>query len=397
MERLYNKHIEKITRTSLGFHREFENTIHWDERLIGITGQRGVGKTTLLLQHIKSNFKTSSIALYVSMDDLFFTEHTIVDLAEKFSNNGGKFLFLDEVHRYTEWAREIKNIYDDFPDLNLVFTGSSLLQIRNSKGDLSRRAAFYKMNGLSLREYINFTLKKSYPILKFKDILQNHQDICHLLKKDFKPLVLFKEYIKTGYFPFFIEYPKTFNQRVEEVINISIDIDVMNLKGLNTTGISKLKQLLYIIAQSVPFKPNITTLSEKIGINRNTLIAYLNHLEEAGIIRCLYSSASGLGALQKPEKIYLENTCFNFSLCEESPNTGTLRETFFLSQFTEKQKLTYTSKGDFIVDGKYHFEVGGLNKTMEQFKGNSNSFIAADEIETGFKSKIPLWLFGFLY
>lgn len=231
MERLINKHIEKVERVSLTFQRDFKNSIHWEERLIGIMGQRGVGKTTLLLQYIKSNFKTKGDALYVSLDDLYFTKNTIVYLAEEFQKAGGKYLFLDEIHRYADWAREIKVIYDDFPDLKIVFTGSSLLQIMNSKGDLSRRAAFYQMRGLSLREYINYTQKKTLPILTWDDILKNHQEICHELKKEFKPLVIFKEYLKMGYFPFFIEYPKTYYQRLEEIINITIDIDLLNQKG----------------------------------------------------------------------------------------------------------------------------------------------------------------------
>jgi len=397
MERLVNKHIEKVERVSLNFQRDFKNSIHWEERLIGIMGQRGVGKTTLLLQYIKSNYKTKGDALYVSLDDLYFTKNTIIYLAEEFQKAGGKYLFLDEIHRYADWAREIKVIYDDLPELKIVFTGSSLLQIINSKGDLSRRAAFYQMSGLSLREYINYTQKKTLPILAWDDILKNHQEICHELKKEFKPLVTFKEYLKTGYFPFFIEYPKTYYQRLEEIINITIDIDLLSQKGLNTSGVLKLKHLLYIIAQSVPFKPNITTLSARIGVNRNTLVAYLNHLDEAGIIRCVYSSATGIGVLQKPEKIYLENTCFNYSLSEVVPNIGTLRETFFISQLQPLHKLTYTSKGDFVVNGKYHVEVGGQNKTNQQIKGVSNSFIAADEIEVGYKNRIPLWLFGMLY
>lgn len=397
MERLVNKHIEKVNRISLTFQRDFRNAVHWDERLIGIMGQRGVGKTTLLLQYIKSNYKTKGDALYVSLDDLYFTKNTIVSLAEEFQKAGGKYLFLDEIHRYADWARELKVIYDDFPDLKVVFTGSSILQIINSKGDLSRRAAFYSLKGLSLREYINYTKKKNLPVLTWDDIINNHQELCHELKKEFKPLVLFREYMKMGYFPFFIEYPKTYYQRLEEIINITIDIDLLSLKGLNTSGILKLKHLLYIIAQSVPFKPNITDLSSRIGVNRNTLVSYLNHLDDAGIIRCLYSSATGIGALQKPEKIYLENTCFNYSLSEETPNIGTLRETFFISQVKPLHKLTYTSKGDFVVNGKYHIEVGGQNKTDKQVKGISNSFIAADEIEVGYKNRIPLWLFGMLY
>ena len=397
MDALRLKHLKKISAISTDFEREIISRIHWDERLICIKGQRGVGKTTAMLQYIKKNFKNDSKALYVSLDDLYFTEHNLVDFAEQFVANGGKYLFLDEVHRYNNWASELKNIYDDMPELNVVFTGSSLLQLHNSKGDLSRRVAFYSMSGLSFREFINFTLKKDFQKITLAEILKNHTSIALELKNEFKPLVVFKQYLQSGYFPFFVEYPKTFNQRVEEIINTTIDVDIMQLKGINLSGISKLKQLLYIIAQSVPFKPNIVKLSERIGVNRNTLITYISHLEQSGILNSIYASAQGIGVLQKPEKIYLENTCFNYALSEKQPDIGNLRETFFLNQVKEKHTVTHTEKGDFLVDDKFTFEIGGSNKGMKQISGLSNGYIAVDDIEIGIDKKIPLWLFGFLY
>jgi predicted AAA+ superfamily ATPase len=338
-----------------------------------------------------------SSVLYCSLDDLYFTENSLVDLSEKFVSNGGKYLFLDEVHRYPNWSQEIKNIYDDLPELKVVFTGSSMLKIRDSKGDLSRRAIFYDMPGLSLREFINLNLKTNFPAYSLKEILQNHVEIAQELKKQFKPLVYFKEFLQFGYFPFYQEYSHTFLQRVNEIVNITLDVDMMQIKGLNTSGLLKMKILLHIIAGLVPFKPNIVKLSERIGVNRNTLITYLKHLEEAGIINAIYSSTQGVGVLQKPEKIYLQNTCFNFALSENEPEIGTLRESFFFCMAEPKHKVSYTEKGDFMLEKKFVFEIGGKNKTAKQISGVSNSFIVADELETGYDRKIPLWLFGFLY
>jgi hypothetical protein len=397
MDTLIIKHLKKVSAVNAESQREISGRIDWDDRVIGIGGQRGVGKTTLVLQHIKKHFKTDKSALYVSMDDLYFSNNRLLDFAEDFVARGGKYLFLDEVHRYPNWAQEIKNIYDDIPDLNVVFTGSSMLKISKSKADLSRRVAYYTMPGMSFREYINHKLKKTLPVFPLNKILKEHSGIAIQFKDEFKPLALFNEYLQHGYFPFYNEAPKTFLQRIEEIINTTFDVDIMQMKGLNTTGLIKMKQLLYIIAQSVPFKPNIVKLSERIGVNRNTLLSYIRHLEEAGIINCLYASSQGIGILQKPEKIYLENTCFNFALSSKEPESGTLRETFFISHLKEKHKLTYTEKGDFKVDGKYSFEVGGKGKGMKQLSGISNAWLAVDDIEMGIEKKIPLWMFGFIY
>ncbi|MFH2094536.1 MAG: AAA family ATPase [Bacteroidota bacterium] len=397
MNSLITKHLKKVSSVNIDFQREISGRIIWDDRMIGIRGQRGVGKTTLLLQYVRNYYKTDKSALYVSLDDLYFSNNRLFDLADEFVSKGGRQMFLDEIHRYPDWAREIKNIYDDLPELKVVFTGSSMLGITNSRADLSRRVAYYSMPGMSFREYVNRKLKRSYPALPFGRILKEHTDFALSVKKDFKPLVLFHEYLQHGYFPFYTETPRTFMQRVEEIINTTIDIDIMQLKGLNTNGLLKMKQLLYVIAQSVPFKPNIVKLSERIGVNRNTLLSYIRHLEDSGIISSLYASAQGIGILQKPEKIYLENCCFNFALCSKEPDAGTLRETFFLSHLKEKHKMTYTDKGDFLVDGKYSFEVGGRNKGMKQVSCINNAWIAADDVEIGIDSKIPLWVFGFIY
>jgi len=397
METLFIKHLKKVSEISMDFQREISGRIYWDERIKGIKGQRGIGKTTLLLQQIRKKFNTDKAALYVSMDDLYFSDHKLYHLAEEFLSKGGTHLFLDEVHKYPNWAQEIKNIYDDFSELNIVFTGSSMLQINTSKADLSRRVAYYEMPVMSFREYINFSLNSSYPTISLDELLRNHTGIALAMKKDFKPLLLFQEYLKYGCFPFFKEYTNTFYQRIEEIINTTIDVDIMYLKGLNTNGLLKIKQLIYVIAQSVPFKPNVLKLSDRIGLNRNTLLFYLKHLEEAGITSLLYASTKGINVFQKPEKIFLGNTSFNYALCSKEPEIGTLRETFFITHLKEKHIVSYTNKGDFLIDNKMSFEVGGKNKGMKQISNVSNAYIAADDIDLGVDKKIPLWLFGFLY
>lgn len=397
MDSLIAKHLKKIASVKLSFQREIYGRIHWNERIIGIKGQRGVGKTTLLLQYIRNRYNNEKTALYVSLDDLYFTEHKLIHLAEEFQSKGGNCLFLDEVHKYPNWAQEIKNIYDDLRDLQVVFTGSSMLQINNSKADLSRRVAYYNMPGMSFREYVNLIMKKKYSPIPIDELLKNHTDIALQLQNDFKPLMVFNDYLKYGYFPFYNEFKNTFHQRIEEIINTTIDVDIMYMKGLNTSGLLKMKQLLYIIAQSVPFKPNIMKLSERIGVNRNTLLAYIKHLEDAGIINSLYASARGIGVLQKPEIIYLENTCFNYALCTKEPELGNLRETFLLTQLRPGHNITHTERGDFRIDEKFIIEVGGKSKNMKQISGIKQAYIAADNLDIGIDRKIPLWLFGFVY
>jgi uncharacterized protein len=398
MEKLILKHREKVSLVPMQFVRDYGKKIHWDDRLISIRGHRGIGKTTLLLQYIKKNFGVSEKCLYVSLDDLYFSTHTLIYLAEEFRTNGGTHLFLDEVHRYPNWAQEIKNLYDDYPDLHIVFTGSSIIQIRNSNADLSRRAAFYELPGLSFREYIRFATEMEFSALQLDEILTSHTDLAFEIKSKLKPIPLFKDYLEYGYFPFFKEYHQTFSQRLEETIHVTLDSDMLFLKELNLFGIAKMKQLLMIIAGSVPFRPNISKLSERIGINRNTLTSYIKHLEQAGIITGLYYESTGISQLQRPEKIYLHNPNYCYALAQIKPEKGNLRETFFINQITvTKHLITYTDSGDFMIDNKYTFEVGGADKTYKQIRNIDNSYIAADDIEAGIKNKIPLWLFGFLY
>jgi len=397
MNSIQEKFQRKIQDTSLSFIRSQMTDIAWEARLIGIKGARGVGKTTLLLQYIKKNLPINEETLYVSLDNIWFAENNLSDLTDSFVKKGGKYLFLDEVHKYPNWAQELKNIYDDYPQLKIVFTGSSLLEILNARADLSRRAIIYTMQGLSYREYLNLILKVEMPILSLEDIVSNHTKLAQDLNNTIKPLQHFDSYLKSGYYPFFLEAPALYFQRLEEVINLILEIELPLLRKVDIAYINKLKQLLQIIAQSVPFMPNISKLSERIGINRNTLISYLYFLNEAHIIKNLYRDAKGISQLQKPDKIYLDNTNLQYAFSTNNANIGNIRETFFVNQLSYKHLVEYTKQGDFRVDGMYTFEIGGPQKTKKQIKDLENAFIASDDIEYGYQNKIPLWLFGFLY
>lgn len=397
METLFEKHQQKIASTNLTFVRSFMDKIDWNERLIGIKGARGIGKTTLLLQRIKQEWRFSPSALYVTLDNIWFSENRLVDLAERFVKQGGTHLFLDEVHKYPNWAQELKNIYDDLPTLHVVFTSSSLLQILNARADLSRRAVVYHMQGFSFREFLNLSQGTNFPIISFDQLINNHIEISHEIIDKIKPLQFFGEYLKLGYYPFFKEGKNKFHQKLEEVINLILEIELPQLRQVEVAYINKLKQLLYIISESVPFIPNVSKLSERMGINRNTLLSYIHFLGEAEIIHNIFKQSDGISRFQKPNKIFLNNTNINYALSPGKTEIGSLRETFFANQLSLEHKVNYPTKGDFLINNKWLFEVGGRNKNTQQIANIPNSFVAADDIEFGTDRRIPLWLFGFLY
>jgi predicted AAA+ superfamily ATPase len=397
MDSIIEKHIIKVNNTNLNFVRSIIDEINLDARLIGIKGARGVGKTTFLLQFIKQNNLSVTEALYVSLDNLWFAKNNLLSFVDSFEKRGGKYLFLDEVHKYPNWSQELKNIYDDFPTLKVIFTGSSLLEILNARADLSRRAIVYKMQGLSFREYLNMNLGTNFQIITLDNIVNNHIEIAQKIINQIKPLKYFSEYLKTGYYPFYNELPSLYYSRIEEVINMMLEIELPLLRHVDIAYISKIKQLLLIISESVPFIPNINKLSERIGINRTTFLSYLKYLHEIGIIHTIYKDAFGISKLQKPDKLLLENPNFIYAISSENANPGNLRETFFVNQLSYKHKVTFSDTSDFVINSNYTFEIGGKGKTNKQIKNISDSFIVSDNIEYGFQNKIPLWLFGFLY
>lgn len=399
MEKIIEKFRSKLNHTSLGFIRSLMDHINWESRMIGIKGARGVGKTTLMLQYIKKHYEHDPSVLYASLDDIWFSGNKLVDMADRFAKQGGKVLFLDEVHKYPEWSRELKNIYDDFPELKIVFTGSSLIEILNSRADLSRRAVVYTMQGLSFREYLNLEMGLKLNAYTLDDIILNHLNYSGEITSLLKPLKYFQRYLQAGYYPFYKEIPELYFVRLGETINMIIEIELPLLRGVDISYSSKLKQMLLIISESAPFIPNISKLSERIGINRNTFISYLNFLMEAGLLRNLYRDAHSITRLQKPEKVFLENTNIAHALGIQFPDKGNLRETFFANQLSYTHPLTIPEKGDFMTSDGRVFEIGGVNKDNRQFNKDNikNGFIASDDIEFGNRNKIPLWMFGFLY
>lgn len=398
MEELFNRYQRISQKIQTDFVRSFMQEVNWNARLIGIKGARGVGKTTLLLQYLKINFTDNrALTLYVSLDSFAFRGKTLLGLADEFVRNGGKHLFLDEVHKYPNWAQELKNIYDDYSELQIVFTGSSLLEILNSRADLSRRVVIYHMQGLSFREFIMLETGIYFAPLTLESILKDHLHLAGMINAKIKVFPHFEKYLKQGYYPFYREELDLYEHRVEEVINMMLEIELPLLRGMDIGLVPKIKQLLVIISESVPFVPNIVNLSQKIEIHRTTLMSYLFYLQELGLTYHLLKEARGSIRLQKPAKIYLGNTNLMYVLSSFSANRGNVRETFFANQVGYKHKISFHEKTDFLVDNTYAFEIGGKDKSKKQITGIENAYIVSDEIEYGYQNKMPIWLFGFLY
>lgn len=398
MEQLFSISRNLIESTDLSFKRYLYNNIDWNNRLIAIVGSRGVGKTTLMWQHIKENYDIySDDSLYVSLDNFWFLSHSLWELADKFNKNGGKALYIDEVHKYPNWSREIKNIYDSFPHLKIVFTGSSMLDIFSSTGDLSRRARKYTLYGMSLREYIEYEHGIKIEAISLEDILNNHKYLASSICNQLKPLPIFKKYIETGYFPFYKEDINGYHIRLMETVNAILETDLPANFDIEYSTILKIKRLFSLISELVPFTPNISNLASQVDTTRTSLIKYLNALEQAKAIILLDKEAKGLKGMVKPEKIYLGNTNYAYAFAGKQPETGNLRETFFMSMLQVDYDIRYSAQTDFLVENKYSFEIGGKNKGQAQISGLQNGFIVKDDIETGINNIIPLWLFGFLY
>lgn len=395
MERLLQHYTRLLANTNLNKYRYLFHQINWKNRLIGITGPRGTGKTTLLLQHIKLE-KIESTSLYVSLDNIYFTQNSLSNLANDFYMNGGTHLFLDEVHRYPNWAIEIKNIYDSYPDLFIIFTGSSILEIYKAQVDLSRRSVMYSLYGLSFREFLYFENILEIPPYSLEDILHNHTAIASEITTSIKVFPAFRNYLQYGFYPFYKEGDDAYYDKLNSIINVILENDLPAVITLQHATILKIKKLLTHIATLVPYTPNINDLSGLIETDRKSLLSYLKYLERAGLLRQLRGNNRKLSELAKPKKLFLDNTNLLFSLSRNTQE-GTLRETFFANQFSHSHELLCPDSGDFLVDEEYLFEVGGKGKTFKQIRNIENSFIAYDNMEIGLGHKIPLWLFGLMY
>jgi len=380
------------------YKRYLFNRVDFDTKMIAIVGSRGVGKTTFLLQYLqvlKEKYPAHK-SLYFSYDYPSHVDIKLIDLAEEFSRIGGVYLLLDEIHKYKDFALDLKAIYDFFPNLKVVFTGSCATSIYNAQSDLSRRVVLYHMNGLSYREFLELKLNKKFPFYTLEELTENHIKIVDDLSKEFIPLEYWNEYLQFGYYPFYFENPKAYLQLLNTVVNLTIDVDLVMLGYIKSSFAYKLKKLLNVICYSKPFELNITKVSANIGVSRNTLYSYLEDLERGDLLTLVHDVSKGLSTLSKPEKLYLNNTNLAYALCD-SQEIGTIRETFFANQLKESHKVKSSKQGDFIVNNKYTFEIGGQSKGFKQIKNMPNSYVVQDTDSTENRNKIPLWLFGFLY
>lgn len=389
MDKLQEHFSKLLQETTTGFHRYMYSRINWKSRMIGLTGPRGVGKTTLILQYIKEELDRN-VSLYVTAEDFYFASHKLIDLADSFVKLGGKYLFIDEIHKYKDWSKELKLIYDYHPELNVVFTGSSVLDINKGVSDLSRRAVMYQMQGLSFREYLKLFHNIDIDIYTLSDILQHKV----ILPEGFHPLAFFSDYLKRGYYPFALD--EDFDLRLQQIINQTLESDIPLFADLNVSTGRKLKQLLAIIAKSVPFKPNMSSIAMMLGASRNSIADYCLYIEKAELIVQLRDATGGIRGLGKVDKIYLDNTNLIYCLGHEASDVGNIRETFFLNQMRVRHDVIVSPVSDFLIDD-LTFEVGGRNKKQKQLQGLDNGFIVKDDIETGYMNVVPLWQFGLEY
>ena len=398
METLFKKHRKLISQVSTNIIREAMNTIPWEKQLVAIRGSRGVGKTTLMRQYIKLNYGIQAgEALYCMMDSMYFTSHSLLDLAERFHLMGGKHLFLDEVHKYPSWSKEIKEIIDLYPEMKVTFSGSSLLQILNADADLSRRVRSQDLAGLSFREYLRFYHGIELPVFKLEEILSNPDAICPRVCEACHPQPLFESYLRAGYYPFYDGDVEDYYSRIENVVNFIIDQEMTEFCGVDPANTRKLKAMLMFLCDNVPYEVNIAKLASYLELNKATVLSYLSGMKKAELLHLLYSSNVSVTKMQKPDKIYVHNPNILYALGSRE-NIGTVRECFFVNQLSKGHTVEYgKTSGDFLIDGRITVEVGGKDKSFEQIADIPDSYVFADEMEFPVGKKLPLWLAGFLY
>lgn len=403
MDSLFRKSERLLTNVSTKIVREKMNEIHWNAQLISIMGAKGVGKSTLIKQYLKQNYKMGDRrALYCSADTVDFSTRTLVDLAEEFVIRGGELLVIDEIHKYksgtSDWSREIKEIYELYPALKLIVSGSSLLQLREGDADLSRRAVKYTMAGLSFREALRFYHGLEFEKWTLEDILAHPYDLWHMVTSKCKPVVLFKEYIEKGYYPFLLEGEGEYYTKIEQVVNYIIENELPRICKVDVSNVRKLQALIVLICSEVPFELNANRIAAALEIGRDTVVEYLKYLGDAKVLNLLYSDKKKIGKLTKPNKVYMENPNILYALAPAKVEIGTLRETFAINSLSESHNVEYgKAQGDFKVDGKYTFEIGGRSKDYSQIAGMKDSYIFADDWDMPDGAKLPLWMLGFLY
>ncbi len=391
MEQLIVNYKRILKLTTSNFHRYMYDKVNWNGRLVGIVGARGVGKTTMILQYIKEHLDVNT-TLYVNAEHLYFASHKLSELADEFSQMGGKYLVVDEVHRYEGWSKELKLIYDYHPELHVIFSGSSVLDINKGiQSDLSRRAVVYTMYGLSFREYLELFENIKINTYSLEDVLASKVE----LDDSFRPLLYFRKYLEKGYYPFAIE--DDYDEKLTNVVTKTLETDIPEYANMNVSTGRKLKRLMAVIAESVPFKPNMVTLAEVLSVSRNNVADYLLYIEEAGLITQLRDQTGGVRSLGKVDKVYLENTNLIYNLARrENAEIGNVRETFFMNQLRVVDDPITSPVSDFLVGDKT-FEIRGRNKKQKQIRDVKNAYVVKDDIEYGGMNIIPLWQFGLLY
>lgn len=396
LQPLFNNYHRKIARIDLRFKRYLYDQINWSARIISIKGARGVGKTTMLLQHILENYEDIDKTLYASLDDLWFSTHSLIDLVDWSDQHGVQRLYLDEVHKYARWKGTLKNIYDSYPDMSIVYTSSSLLIMDNATVDLSRRQTAYTLYGMSFREFLAFENILHYPAIALEDLLQNHVRHAMQIVRNVKMASYFEAYLEHGYYPFYREVGEDFASRLREIVSVVIDSDLPAVENMTFETLQKVKKLVMIISERVPFEPKMSELWTQLVTNNELGLRMLYALDKAQIFALLTSKVKNYKFLYKPDKIFLGNTNLMHVLCP-LVNKGNERETLFCCQLQVNNDVKHPLKGDFLVNDKYLFEVGGRKKSFEQIADVPNSFLAVDDTEVGHGNRIPLWLFGFTY
>ena len=399
IQELYENSYRLVAQVSTERKRYLYDQLPWDARMLCIRGARGVGKTTLLLQRIAEAFPMGcNQALYVSLDELWFNDNRLIDLADYHYTHGGTHLFLDEVHRYPQdsWAQEIKNIYDRYPGFHVVFTGSSILKIDQSQADLSRRCLFFTMRGLSFREYLNFNGIAQLQSITLEQIIGNHVSLATGITRQVHVLQYFEEYLRHGYYPFYQELVQGYEMALRQMVVNVIEQDIPQADSLEQGTINRIKRLISLIARTTPFTVNVSRIANTLECDRQTVHKLLRTMQRASLINLLFKGRNNMQQLVKPEKVYLDNTNLIYALASDI-NIGTVRETFFANQMLNAHELAFSGSGDFLVDNTHTIEVGGHRKSFEQIKDLPNSYLAIDDIEIGNGNRIPLWLFGFLY
>ncbi len=397
MDKLLEKSNKSIDAANFIYQRKVTGNINWSWRLNGIVGARGTGKTTLLLQKLQQFRKEGCEVLYVRLDDLYFVDHRIYDLADTFRKMGGKYLYMDEVHKYIGWARELKNIYDAIPELIIVFSGSSIIELSKQEVDLSRRSLMYELPGLSFREYLLMADIISLPIYQLTEIFSDHVSIASGIANKIPVLKYFSAYLKTGYFPYFLEKERDYFMTLEQIIRTVLETDLRVIENFDISQSRKMLILLKVIAASAPFKPNISKISERTELHRQTVLLYFQYLEKVRMIKLVNQTDKYISRLQKPDKIFLDNPNLFYVLNPEMVNIGSLRETFALNQLKVNHEVALHESADFMVDNIYIIEIGGKNKNANQVRDFDQSYLFLDDLEIGYSNKIPLWLLGLLY